>query len=45
MEKLRTTALAGDVVLFSPGGASFDLFTDYKDRGTVFKKLISALES
>ncbi|MEK7192221.1 MAG: UDP-N-acetylmuramoyl-L-alanine--D-glutamate ligase [Patescibacteria group bacterium] len=28
-------------VLFSPGAASFDMFKDYKDRGSQFKKIIS----
>ena len=30
----------GDVVLFSPAGASFDLFNDYVDRGNRFKVLV-----
>ncbi len=30
----------GDVVLFSPAGASFDLFTDYKHRGKRFQELV-----
>lgn len=30
----------GDVVLFSPGGASFDLFKDYKERGRTFQELV-----
>lgn len=34
---------AGDVVLFSPGGASFDLFKDYKQRGQKFQQLVKAL--
>ncbi len=29
-------------ILFSPGGASFDLFTDYKARGKYFEKLVQS---
>lgn len=33
-------ATAGDSVLFSPAGASFDLFAHYQARGDYFKRLV-----
>jgi UDP-N-acetylmuramoylalanine--D-glutamate ligase len=33
----------GDIVLFSPGCSSFDMFTNYKERGDVFKKEVQSL--
>ena len=33
----------GDVVLFSPGGTSFDAFEDFAERGDRFKALVRNL--
>lgn len=34
-------ATAGDVVLLSPGGTSFDAFTDFAERGRLFRHLVN----
>jgi UDP-N-acetylmuramoylalanine--D-glutamate ligase len=36
-------ASPGDVVLLSPGGTSFDEFTDFAERGDCFKQWVSEL--
>jgi UDP-N-acetylmuramoylalanine--D-glutamate ligase len=36
-------ARPGEVVLFSPGTSSFDMFTSYADRGNQFRALVHAL--
>jgi UDP-N-acetylmuramoylalanine--D-glutamate ligase len=36
-------AESGDIVLLSPGCASFDMFRDYMDRGNQFKSLVAKL--
>jgi len=43
VERARRVAGAGDVVLFSPGTSSFDMFKSYADRGDQFRKLVQTL--
>jgi UDP-N-acetylmuramoylalanine--D-glutamate ligase len=40
MEKAYRSASPGDVVLLSPGCASFDEFKDYKERGNRFQEWV-----
>jgi len=35
-------AKSGSVILFSPAGSSFDLFSNYQERGNYFKKLVNS---
>lgn len=39
-----SVAEAGDVVLLSPGGTSYDAFKDFAERGDRFKALVCGLE-
>ncbi|OGY57087.1 MAG: UDP-N-acetylmuramoylalanine--D-glutamate ligase [Candidatus Colwellbacteria bacterium RBG_13_48_8] len=39
----RKNAQEGDIVVFSPGAASFDMFKNYQDRGEQFDKIVKKL--
>ncbi len=41
----RAQSRPGDVVLFSPGTSSFDMFKSYADRGNQFRALVQAFQS
>ena len=43
LERAHAIARPGEVVLFSPGTSSFDMFTSYADRGDQFRALVQAL--
>lgn len=44
VERAHALAQAGEVVLFSPGTSSFDMFKSYADRGDQFRALVHALK-
>ena len=41
----RAKARPGDVILFSPGTSSFDMFKSYADRGDQFRTLVQSLNT
>jgi UDP-N-acetylmuramoylalanine--D-glutamate ligase len=43
VERAHATAKPGEIVLFSPGTSSFDMFKSYVDRGDQFRALVRAL--
>ena len=43
VERAHAIAKGGEVVLFSPGTSSFDMFKSYADRGDQFRALVHAL--
>jgi len=43
VNRAREVAEAGDVVLFSPGGTSYDAYKDFAERGEHFRQLVMAL--
>ncbi|MGZ5552881.1 MAG: UDP-N-acetylmuramoyl-L-alanine--D-glutamate ligase, partial [Chthoniobacterales bacterium] len=44
VERARAIAKPGEIVLFSPGTSSFDMFKSYADRGDQFRALVHALK-
>jgi UDP-N-acetylmuramoylalanine--D-glutamate ligase len=43
VERAHASANRGEMVLFSPGTSSFDMFKSYADRGDQFRSLVRAL--
>jgi UDP-N-acetylmuramoylalanine--D-glutamate ligase len=43
VERAHARAKPGEVILFSPGTSSFDMFKSYGDRGDQFRALVRAL--
>ena len=43
VNKAKEVSNKGDVVLFSPASASFDLFKNFADRGLQFKELVKKI--
>ena len=43
IKRANDTAKSGQVVLFSPASASFDMFKNFADRGVKFKDLVNKL--
>ena len=44
VDRARKIAKKGEVVLFSPASASFDMFKNFAERGEKFKELVNNLE-
>ena len=44
VNKAKEVSIPGEIVLFSPASASFDMFKNFADRGNQFKKLVNNLK-
>lgn len=43
VELAKSIAVQGDIVLFSPASASFDMFKNFAERGKMFKKYVKEI--
>ncbi len=44
VELAKLKASEGDIVIFSPGSASFDMFANYKERGDSFDQIVKNIK-
>lgn len=44
LDEARRLAVPGGNVLLSPACASFDMFTDFENRGEIFKRMVNEME-
>lgn len=43
VEKAKEVAKKGEIVLFSPASASFDMYKNFEERGDKFKLIVNSL--
>ena len=44
VQRAQNIAKEGDIVLFSPASASFDMFKNFAERGKKFKEIVNNLK-